>query len=104
MHCHRQLCQAAKTKLDLEVVTLLPLSVAFGLRISEAATAAPDEAELRFRGTDGRAGLHRPKMGSWAQKWGDFLARLRALSGHHPHRPALFTSKAHLAAAFLALL
>ena len=42
-------------------------------------------------------------MGPWARKWGDFLARLRALSGHHPHRPAFFTSKAHLAAAFLEL-
>ena len=103
IHCLRQLCQAAKTKLDWEVVALSALSIAFGLRISEVATAAPDEAELRFRGTKGRAGLHRPKMGPWARKWGDFLARLRALSGHHPHRPAFFTSKAHLAAAFLEL-
>ena len=78
-------------------------SIAFGLRISVAATAAPDEAQLRFRGTKGRAGLHRPIMGPWAPKWGDFLARLRALSGHHPHRPVFFTSKAHLAAAFLEL-
>ena len=103
MHCLRQLCQAAKTKLDWEVVALSALSIAFGLRISEAATAAPDEAELRFKGTKGKSGLHRPKMGPWASKWGDFLARLRALSGHHPHRPAFFTSKAHLAAAFLEL-
>ena len=96
----RQRCQAAKTKLDWEVVALSALSIAFGLRISEAAT---DEAKLRFRGTKGRAGLHRPKMGPWTRKWGDSLARLRALSGHHPHRPAFFTSKAHLAAAFLEL-
>ena len=46
MHCLRQLCQAAKTNLDWEVVALSALSIAFGLRISEAATAAPDEAEL----------------------------------------------------------
>ena len=74
MHCLRQLCQAAKSKLDWEVVAPSALSIAFKLRISEAATAAPDEAELRFRGTKGRAGLHRPKMGPWARKWGDFLA------------------------------
>ena len=103
MHCLRQLCQAAKTKLDWEVVALSALSIAFGLRISKAAMAAPDDAEIRFRGTKGRTGLHRPKVGPWARKWGDFLARLRALLGHHPHRPAFFTSKAHLAAAFLEL-
>ena len=103
MHCLRRLCQAATTKLDWEVVALSALSIAFGLCISEATRAAPDKAELRFRGTNGRAGLHRPKMGPWARKWGDFLARLRALSEHHPHRPAFFTSKAHLAAAFLEL-
>ena len=85
------------------MVALSTLSIAFGLRISEAATAAPDEAELHFRGTKGRAGLHRPKVGPWARKWGDFLARLRALSRHHPHRPAFFTSQSHLAAAFLEL-
>ena len=103
MHYLRQRWQAAKTKLDWEVVALSALSIALGLRISEAAAAAPGEAELRFRGTKGRSGLHRPKMGPWARKWGDFLARFRAISGHHPHRPAFFTSKAHLAAAFLEL-
>ena len=48
--------------------------------------------------------MHHPSMGPWARKWGDFLARLRALSGHHPHRPAFFTYKAHFAATFANLL
>ena len=61
MHCLRRLFQAAKTKLDWEVVAMSAVSIAFGTRISEAATAAPDKAELPHRGTKGRAGLHRPK-------------------------------------------
>ena len=86
------------------MVSLVALSIAFGLKISEVFTAAPVEGVLRFRGTKGGSGMQRPQMGPWVRKWGDFLARLRALSGHHPHRAAFVTSKAHLAAAFGSLL
>ena len=94
MQCIGQLCRSARSPKDWEVMALSTLSIAFGLKISEAVSAAPDGQVLHFTGTKGRRGQHHPEMGLWARRWGDFLARLRALAGHHPHRPAFFTAAA----------
>ena len=102
--CLRQLCTLAKTHQDWEVLALAAVSCAFGLRASEAITVALDEETLHFRGAKSRHGMQHEKMGPWAWKWGYFLARLRALNGHHPHHPAFITSKAHLEGLFSILL
>jgi|Transcript_15719 hypothetical protein len=104
MDCIRQLCIAARSDEQWEIVALAALSVAFGLRGSEAFTAAPDVETLHFKGTKGRGGMRHESLGPWARKWADFLARLRALRGQHPHRPAFVTSKAHLEMSFALLL
>ena len=104
IHRLRQLCTLVKTRQDWEVLALAALSYARGLRASEAITAALDEETLHFRGAKGRRGMQHETMGPWARKWGDFLARLQALSGHHLHRLAFITSKAHLKGLFSILL
>ena len=104
MQCVRQLCRSARSPQDLEVVALSALSITFGLKILEAVSAAPDGQVHHFTSTKGRRGEHHLEMGLWARRWGDFLARLRVLAGHHPHRPTFFAGKLQLQANFAALL
>ena len=104
LQCISRLCRSARSPKDWEVVALSALSIAFGLGISEVVSAAPDGQLLHFTRTMGRRGHHHPEMGLWERCLGDFLARLRALAGHHPHRPAFFAGKLQLQADFAALL
>ena len=89
----QHMAAAAGSAAEWEIVALAALSCSHCLRASEAITARADGEELVFTGTKSRAGEQRQSMGPWTARWAGFLARLRALHGYHPDRPAWFRGR-----------